>query len=780
MERENFYILLDLSVDPPEDDSQVIAKAIKDKQAAWSRQRNHPTKGVAAKNYISMLPEIRKVMNDPPLRLLEADTARRILFNREEAKYAEIDKHIFLRMSKGYITDEEIFKLATIHRIDAKEIRSRIKAVEDEKFDKIDKQLKIRMAKGYITEAEISQLSKVYSVEEGEIRSRATCPVRKEAFAESDGIKPLDKSIEKIIEENLKIVGASSLYKFLNVPSGSGLEEIRKSIDINDGEIKKTGRKDAKVTASDILLGYCRTIFSSDESRYAYDVIFAQSYLADLNSSIDVAGMDGIIRAEYFDTLVKLAVDIGMEVGEAEQYIIKYCKNKEWVIESKKKKISKKKYYVAAGIVLIAIIAASTIAFIDFNKKKRLENEYQLMLTDFNSQKEMKQKEQVLRNFISSSQPSEFTADAKVKMDEIARLVDQTEYDKLIHEIDLFEKEKKYSRGIDACEQYLKKNSKTIFASKVKQKKVFFSKLEDDFDYARVQKKSPLDVEIRISAYTGYLKKHPDGKYVDIVKKMISAMSGEYYMFFTKKISIYEKNEEWQKGILLADKFIGIYKNNNRVPGIKKIQNRFRTFLWEKEAFEGLRQKSEEKKGQFAEAKQIYYDFLYAYPDTYVKDKINREIARLDELEKNVEIEAIKAKIRAMIQKVGGDRYLDNNNGTVKDTKTGLTWSVLDSSVNAGGDCLDYANAVSHVKKMSTGGYRDWRLPTKDELETIYKKKPYFPQTEAPWYWTSKSYSRYSGGWSKVVDIVTSSNQDASAKQQVDARECGWVKAVRK
>ena len=779
MERENFYILLDLSVDPPEDDLQVIAKAIKDKQAIWSRQRNHPTKGVAAKNYISMLSEIRKVMKDPALRILEADAAVQIVFDKEKEKYSEIDKHISLHMSKGYITEEEIFKLAAIHRIDVNEIRSRTKAVEDDKFEKIDKQLKIRMPKGYITEAEISQLARIYSVEEEEIRSRTTCPVRKEAFMEGDKIKPLDKSIEKIIKDNLKIVGAPSLYQFLNVSSGSSLEEIRKSIDINDGEIKKTGKKDARVTACDTLLGYCRTIFSSDESRYAYDMIFAQSCLAELNWSIDVAGSAGIIQAEYFDPLVKLAVDIGMEVAEAEQYILKYCKNKKWTIESPKKKISKKIRY-AAGILLVAIIAACTIAFIDFSKKERLKNNYQLMLADFNNQKDMKQKEQILRDFIDSSRPNEFTADAKVKINEIARLVDQDEYDKLIREIDLFEKEKKYNRAIDACGQYLKKNSKTSFMSEVKQKIIFFSNLVDYFDYPKVQETSNLDIQSRLSAYTGYLKKHPDGKYIDFAKKMISAMSGEYYIFFTKEISIYEKNEDWQKGILLADKFIEIYKNNNRVPGVKKLQNRFRTFLWQKEAFDGLREKAEAKKEQFAEAKQIYYEFLYAYPDTYVNDKINKEIAKLEKLEKNAEIKATKTKIRNMIQQVGGNRYVDNNDGTVKDAKTGLIWSVLDSSIVLGDGCLDYDNAVSHVKKMKTGGYQDWRLPTREELETIYKKKPYFPQTEAPWYWTSKSYSRYSDGWSKMVDIVTSSNQAESAKQQVDARECGWVRAVRK
>ena len=783
MAKENFYILLELSLDPVENDPKIIESAIKHKQVEWSRLRNHPTKGVTVKNYLSMLPEIRKLMKDPFLQKAEADNAIQIIYEQEKEKYAEIDKHLAIRMSKGYLTEEEIFKLAKLHLINAKEIRKRIKIIEKDKFAKLSKQLAVRMTKGYITEDEISQLARLNSVKDEVVRQHVTCTIRKEAFSDADNIKPLDKSIQQIIEQNLKVAGHSSLYQFLDIPSSSVLDKIQKKITEKHELIKNTGKKDAKATAGDILIGHCTTIFSSDESRQSYDVIFAQSYLAEFNASIDVAGMDGIIRPEYFDALLKSAISLGMEGPEAEQYIERYCREKKWKIETKKKKAGKLKtgnlLRYAAGIILVALISIGILVFIDYNKKKHIKNEYQTMLVKCNDQQDIKQKPLILRNFLESHISSPYAAEVKIKLNGIMKLIDSDEFRKLMVEVDQLVKEKKYNQTISVCRNYLKKYPKTSFAAKVKQKIKILFELIDDLDYENLQKKAVLDIEPRLTAFTDYLKKHSDGKYVEHVRKMVSAMSGEYYIFVRNEMLAYKKNEAWEKGILLADKYIEIYKDSNRVAGIKEIRDKFRTFMWEKMTFDGLKKKAGEMDKQFTKAQQVYYDFLYAYPDTYLKYKVNEEIKKLDELKKDAVRTAKKNRIRVMIQEIGGKRYIDNNDGTVKDTKTGLIWCMFDSLIETGG-CMNYDNAVSYVKEIKTGGFNDWRLPTRDELVKIYKSKPYFPQTEALWYWTAKNYSRYSDGWSKVVDIVTSKNQETSAKKQNDARDCGWVRAVRK
>ncbi|MEA3417317.1 MAG: DUF1566 domain-containing protein [Thermodesulfobacteriota bacterium] len=63
-------------------------------------------------------------------------------------------------------------------------------------------------------------------------------------------------------------------------------------------------------------------------------------------------------------------------------------------------------------------------------------------------------------------------------------------------------------------------------------------------------------------------------------------------------------------------------------------------------------------------------------------------------------------------------RFIDNGNGTVSDTRTGLMWTSKDN-----GKGINWANARIYCNNYTGGGYRDWRLPTQDELAGIYDKQ---------------------------------------------------------
>jgi len=67
-----------------------------------------------------------------------------------------------------------------------------------------------------------------------------------------------------------------------------------------------------------------------------------------------------------------------------------------------------------------------------------------------------------------------------------------------------------------------------------------------------------------------------------------------------------------------------------------------------------------------------------------------------------------------------GGRYIDLDNGVIKDTKTGLMWTQKDSYVDLG-KSLSWNESNDYVKELSSGGYSDWCLPTIAELKTIYE-----------------------------------------------------------
>jgi hypothetical protein len=65
------------------------------------------------------------------------------------------------------------------------------------------------------------------------------------------------------------------------------------------------------------------------------------------------------------------------------------------------------------------------------------------------------------------------------------------------------------------------------------------------------------------------------------------------------------------------------------------------------------------------------------------------------------------------IARVG--RFIAYSNGTVRDTRTNLMWAAKDNGYH-----IDWANAKTYCKNYRGGGYKDWRMPTQDELAGLY------------------------------------------------------------
>ena len=63
-------------------------------------------------------------------------------------------------------------------------------------------------------------------------------------------------------------------------------------------------------------------------------------------------------------------------------------------------------------------------------------------------------------------------------------------------------------------------------------------------------------------------------------------------------------------------------------------------------------------------------------------------------------------------------RFVDHGNGTITDTKSGLMWAAKDN-----GSDITWQNARAYCKNYRGGGHSDWRLPTQDELASLYDPK---------------------------------------------------------
>jgi hypothetical protein len=110
--------------------------------------------------------------------------------------------------------------------------------------------------------------------------------------------------------------------------------------------------------------------------------------------------------------------------------------------------------------------------------------------------------------------------------------------------------------------------------------------------------------------------------------------------------------------------------------------------------------------------------------------------------------------VEAFLAQLGADSL------TFIDTQSGLMWL---TDGNIASKKMNWNEAMNWVKRLNYGGFRDWRLPTKEEFEQFVKRPGNNP---ANWFNTngfSNVQSTYYWSSSKDPDVTDYFNNDTSS-----------------
>ncbi len=125
-------------------------------------------------------------------------------------------------------------------------------------------------------------------------------------------------------------------------------------------------------------------------------------------------------------------------------------------------------------------------------------------------------------------------------------------------------------------------------------------------------------------------------------------------------------------------------------------------------------------------------------------------------------------------------RYRDNGDGTVTDLQTGLQWQQCSVGLSGSGCATGSIISFTWDQAMQQGddlnsrggfaGHTDWRLPSKEELESLVEKACYAPainttlfpnavvRHRVPGYWSSSPYAANSDNAWVVYYYIGMSN----------------------
>ncbi|MBW1841563.1 MAG: DUF1566 domain-containing protein, partial [Deltaproteobacteria bacterium] len=355
----------------------------------------------------------------------------------------------------------------------------------------------------------------------------------------------------------------------------------------------------------------------------------------------------------------------------------------------------------------------------------------------------------------------------------------------------------------------------------------------------KLEQVAQIDGDVRLATYNLYLLNHPKGKHRKAVEKLISDMSEVYYGELKKEISVCESEKKWEKCIQMCTYFVSMFKGHRRwdeMVVVRAEQEKaggdyeaakqiYLTYLEknpdshvedeianeldeidkklaEKDEWAKIAALSRDQSYNIFNRKQALKRYIADNPSGAYIREAQKLLGQL-ESEKRTgsgyrkkatgisgqptgveptggELRADTAQVQkaremARAQLKGVDRFVANGDGTFTDSMTGLMWAILDSTAELG-RCVDYRSAEKYVKGLTTGGHRDWQMPTSSDLAGIYKSKPFFPVSGARWYWTSKTYV---DGHHVKAGIVTTKKRTIFKREYADVEQCGAVRTVR-
>jgi hypothetical protein len=684
MDITNYYLLLELPLDPPEEDAEAIESAIKSKQSQWSRARNHPTKGTLAQQYIGMIPEIRKVMGDPELRQKEAKAARKILREKEREKYAVLDRHLAILMSKGEIADAEIGELAKRHGISEEQVRARkekkggffkvgrevdrllrsgkmndkqiqklaasggldveklrnwVRLKEKEKRAEIERYAARSGRRGFITTEEIALLGQLHGVPEETILKRVKCPIKQKGEPGTEAPAPLERTVEKVINDKLSIVGKSSLYDFLDVPPSADLYTVQKKSAEKETEIRRSSQKDAAATASGALAGHCIAVFKTEESRKAYDISLTRSRLGELNADIDAAGIPGRIWPQAFDILVRLAVKLGMDVDEADAYVASYCEGRGWPVDRRKVKIKKARKplsrgatfgMIAAGVLLV--VAAGYVG-LQYAQEIRVRNAYEAAVAQAEAQTNLEGREVIFRNFAAAHGGTEYAQLARRRLQGVQTEIDRRDFENAVQKAEAALADGELEAARNAYAAYLDQHPRGAEAVAARQARDAVIEKIEDREFAALDALAGRPYEERMAAYESFIAAHPESRHVPEVRERIVGMLDRFQADLERDLEACEAAGDWDQCMALADAFIRRFDGTEQAEAVRGLRKGYENRDRNRADLADMRRRAAEHGDDLESARLIYLEYLEANPElpSSVKRLIVAEVTALDQ-----------------------------------------------------------------------------------------------------------------------------------------------------
>lgn len=270
MDRPNFFLVLELDFDPPEQDAKVIEERIKKKMSEWSQDRAHPTKGHRAMQYMALESKMREVMIDAAARNQEASGEATMKLKNDVVK---LIKHV---ANKGSIPESTIKKMSKSRGVSVQQIKRWIP-------------------------------------QNVQIINDATQAAANKTYKNAVKLKKVSNYTDK------------TLYEFLDLTPNHTCQELRAKA--NEILVKS---RNTNNTAGVEVSGVCLDIFKDEQAKDEYDQYLRFQLLEKAFELLDLYDDNQARPADVVRGTIKQMMSCGFTFNEAVDQFKAYCSKKRY------------------------------------------------------------------------------------------------------------------------------------------------------------------------------------------------------------------------------------------------------------------------------------------------------------------------------------------------------------------------------------------------------------------------------------------------------------------
>lgn len=290
--RSNYYLILELPVDPLVLDVAGIERRIEEKRTFWNKNRNHPTNGARYKMYGELVEDMReRLLRNPASLKKEAEEAKALLLKN-------LDRAISDFSADGEITPIELdYLLKEFPQFREETIRGR------------------------------------FQVPFVETPSETTLPPPEKPPIDPS-IKLPDTMTMNLIELNLELVGKEDLYAFLARQRTNSCERLIERANEMEEQNRKHAKKTAEVDAIGVLSGLARKVFADESSKKGYDAklrlrkfetelipVMIRRSLNERRTPDKKQMLGRVVALHDYEKSIEEARELGLNEQEAEWYV---------------------------------------------------------------------------------------------------------------------------------------------------------------------------------------------------------------------------------------------------------------------------------------------------------------------------------------------------------------------------------------------------------------------------------------------------------------------------